>query len=276
MKKLIDFARSYKSTNPSHNKAIAYLEQWLTKWRPAYLVTFARLYRNSPTDNGSGLTLKNAFTYFAEKAYQHAGFAGLDSILINYNSGAVLEAFAKQWNETRPVDHFFKYFQQMDSAYIDYRTSSCNVSACAMLENASGASRIKNDDDLLKCFIAEGVSTTNHDAMTRILQAKFGFASRFTYKSGFAELDKELETNGGAVLGILHHGTAYAPYGGGHMIFVREKQGNSYVCGDPYGNLLDGYTSAVENGNGVLYPKSELAGRWTVEGDGSGWARYAA
>lgn len=272
--KLEQLQRSYTST-ANQQKACKYLQQWMGKWRPKEWLAFIRLYRNDSTNSMAGFSFANAMQYFASKAYQKQAFAYLEQTLQGFDNGAVLKAFEEQYAEkVKGIDHF-KYFQQMDSAYVDYRTSSCNVSACSMLENSDGKGNIKNDDDLLACFIAEGTATTNHDAMTRILLNKFDFASRFIYNGTFAELDAKLAEGKGAVLGILHHGTAYAPYGNGHMIYVHEKQGDSYIVGDPYGNLLDGYTSAVENGNKAKYPKNELAGRWTVEGDGSGWVRYA-
>jgi len=44
------------------------------------------------------------------------------------------------------------------------------------------------------------------------------------------------------------------------------------VVNDPYGSLNDGYTSAVTNGKGAVYKRSDLSRRWCPAGN-DGWGR---
>jgi hypothetical protein len=130
----------------------------------------------------------------------------------------------------------------------------------------------KGDDAYLKKVLALG-NSTDHGVQTKVLQS-YGLSSVFRYNLNFSDLDAELAAGRPSVLGILHRGPESRPTGSGHMITCIGKTPNGdYVCRDPYGSLLDGYSGPVSNGRQVVYSKKMLEKRWTVDGPGSGWGR---
>jgi hypothetical protein len=74
-------------------------------------------------------------------------------------------------------------------------------------------------------------------------------------------------------VGILHHGPAGAPSGGGHWLTVVGYNGNGFICNDPWGeiNHANG-TYTKTNGKQVLYSYKLFDSRWTVAGSSDGWA----
>lgn len=162
------------------------------------------------------------------------------------------------------------FFKQIDNKEQAERT--CNTSSCAMVAKYLGA-KISGDDEYFQYVIHHG-DTTDHSAQTRALQ-QIGIQSTWNTTLDFEDLDKSLAANLPIVIGILHRGSDDAPTGGGHMIVVigRTADGD-YICNDPYGSMLNGYTSPdAEDGNAVIYPRHVLVRRWTCEGPKSGWGR---
>lgn len=165
------------------------------------------------------------------------------------------------------------WFPQTDNFVLP--DSTCNSSACAMcLEflkpgNLKGA---QGDDAYLEKVLALG-NSTDHSVQTKVLQS-YGLSSVFSYNLNFSDLDAELAAGRPIVLGILHRGPESSPTGSGHMICcIGKNDKGDYVCRDPYGSLLDGYSGPVSNGRQVVYSKKMLEKRWTVDGPGSGWGR---
>ena len=153
--------------------------------------------------------------------------------------------------------------------------STCNSSSCAMaLEflKSGSLNGPKGDDAYLRKVLALGQST-DHNVQTKVLQS-YGVYSTWSQTLSFADLDRELGLGKPVVIGILHRGTLSRPTGG-HIIVIigKSADGDSYVVNDPFGDLMDGYTSSVTNGKGARYPKYVLEKRWTVEGPNSGWGR---
>ena len=81
-------------------------------------------------------------------------------------------------------------------------------------------------------------------------------------------------------VGILHHGPASAPSGGGHWIIVigyrddtKAPGGGYFIVHDPWGTI-DHRTGKYTNtqGNLVDYSYSLFDSRWTVTGSSDGWA----
>jgi hypothetical protein len=133
----------------------------------------------------------------------------------------------------------------------------------------------KGDDKYVEQVFKRGDST---DAAVQVQTLKhFGVASRFVTNGTFAILDSQLSQGIPVPVGILHHGPASAPSGGGHWICVIGKDGDSYVVNDPWGEINNAAgTYPSTNGNRVKYSKNLLKARWTVEGDGSGWGIIAS
>ena len=166
------------------------------------------------------------------------------------------------------------WFPQTDNYALP--DSTCNSSACAMclefLKPGSLPAGPKGDDAYLKKVLALG-NSTDHGVQTKVLQS-YGLSSVFRYNLNFSDLDAELAAGRPVVMGILHRGPESRPTGSGHMIACIGKTPNGdYVCRDPYGSLLDGYSGPVSNGRQVVYSKKMLEKRWTVDGTGSGWGR---
>lgn len=166
------------------------------------------------------------------------------------------------------------YYPQTDNYRDANRT--CNSSSCAMcLEYFNPGTLVgaKGDDAYVQKVFAVG-DTTDHSVQTKVL-ASYGVKSEFRYNLSFADLDRELSAGRPVVIGILHRGTLSAPTGG-HMLCVIGKSpgGRSYICNDPYGDLMSGYTTPVNKGKGAVYPVEVLKYRWLEKGkDKTGWGR---
>jgi hypothetical protein len=172
------------------------------------------------------------------------------------------------------------YYSQRDN----YRDSSrtCFSSSCAMLCKFLKPNSIKGDDDYIREVFKRGDTT---DASIQVQTLKFfGVNARFATNLTFSSLDSLLERGIPVPVGILHHGPSSSPSGGGHWIIVIGKVDDAkapggcwYVVNDPWGNL-DNATGVYASTNGakLKYSKKMLSQRWTVEGDGSGWAIVAS
>ena len=151
---------------------------------------------------------------------------------------------------------------------------TCNSSSCAMcLEFLKPGTLPGGDDQYLKRLIDGGYGdTTDHAAHTRLL-LDYGLKSEFSYAMSMDEVEAELRVGNPVVAGILHRGTEAYPTGG-HMIVVKglTKTGD-WVVNDPYGNIYDGYSGAVDAGMNAIYKKSSMQARWLPDGPNSGWGR---
>jgi hypothetical protein len=128
----------------------------------------------------------------------------------------------------------------------------------------------KGDDAYIRKVFAIG-DTTDHAVQTKVLSS-YGITSRFSYNLSFDDLDSELASGKPVIIGILHRGSLSAPTGGHMLVVIGKTSSGDYVVNDPYGSLNDGYTSAVTNGKGAVYKRSELSRRWVPKGN-DGWGR---
>lgn len=165
------------------------------------------------------------------------------------------------------------YFSQRDNYRDSYRT--CFSSSCAMLCKTLKPNSIANDDDYIREVFKIGDTT---DASVQIQTLRhFGVSARFATNMTFATLDSLLSQGVPVPVGILHHGPAGAPSGGGHWICVIGKEGENYIVHDPWGEIDHASgTYPSTNGKNLKYSKNLLKARWTVEGDGSGWGIIAS
>jgi len=227
------------------------------------------------------IDLNNFFTHFDSKNPKHV--AAVDQLekdlLLKANDLMQDEA---NWvrifrtKEEAPKSNILAvpYYPQTDNYTQPDRT--CNSSACAMcLEFLKPGTLIgaKGDDAYLKKVIAIGDST-DHAVQTRVLES-YGVKSNFSYNLSFSDIDKSLSDGKPVVIGILHRGPLSAPTGG-HMLVVigKSPDGKSYICNDPYGDLMSGYTTPVNKGTGAIYPVEVLKYRWLDKGkDKTGWGR---
>lgn len=171
------------------------------------------------------------------------------------------------------------YFSQRDN----YRDASrtCFSSSCAMLLEFLKPGTLPGptgDDAYLKKVFSIG-DTTDSAVQVKAL-ASYGVKVSFTTTYTFAKLDSQLAAGKPVPIGILHHGPSSAPSGGGHWIIVIGKVldqsapgGCWYVVNDPWGQIDNATgTYSSTNGKGLKYSRDLLKARWTVEGDGSGYA----
>ena len=133
----------------------------------------------------------------------------------------------------------------------------------------------KGDDKYVEQVFKRGDST---DASVQIQTLKhFGVAARFATNATFNLLDSQLSQGIPVPIGILHHGPASAPSGGGHWLCVIGKDGSDYIVNDPWGEIDNASgTYPSTDGKRKKYSKALLKARWTVEGDGSGWCIAAS
>ena len=164
------------------------------------------------------------------------------------------------------------FFPQTDN-YSD-PDGTCNSSACAMCLEFLKPGTLKGpkgDDEYLRKVLALGKST-DHSVQTRVLQS-YGVKSEFRYDLSFDDLERQLRLGWPVILGILHRGSLSKPNGGHIIVAIGLTEKGDIISNDPYGNLLNGYTSSVNDGKGVVYPRSIIQKRWLVDGPNSGWGR---
>jgi len=163
------------------------------------------------------------------------------------------------------------YFSQRDN----YRDASrtCFSSSCAMLTEFLKPGTLpgaKGDDKYVEQVFNRGDST---DAGVQVQTLKhFGISASFKTNGSLGTLDALLGQGIPVPIGILHHGPASAPSGGGHWLIVIGKDGSDYIVNDPWGEI-DNASGTYPNtdGNHKKYSEKLIAARWTVEGPGSGW-----
>jgi GH24 family phage-related lysozyme (muramidase) len=165
------------------------------------------------------------------------------------------------------------YYSQRDNIPsgndMPYRT--CFSSSCAMLAVTLKPGCITGDDDYIKKRQPRGDST---DSMAQVKTLKsLGINARFATNCNNDTIKKQIDKGIPVPVGILHHGPAGAPSGGGHWLTVVGYNGNGFICNDPWGeiNHANG-TYTKTNGKQVLYSYKLFDSRWTVAGSSDGWA----
>jgi hypothetical protein len=163
------------------------------------------------------------------------------------------------------------YFSQRDN----YRDASrtCFSSSCAMLTECLKPGTLpgaKGDDKYVEQVFNRGDST---DASVQVQTLKhFGITASFKTNGSLGTLDALLAQGIPVPIGILHHGPASAPSGGGHWLIVIGKDGEDYIVNDPWGEIDNASgTYPSTDGKQKKYSKNLISARWTVEGPGSGW-----
>jgi hypothetical protein len=164
------------------------------------------------------------------------------------------------------------FFGQLDNGPDGWR--QCQSSAIAMNLAFLKVPGIKDDLDYIRIAKRHGDTTAQaaHIAALREL----GAPGRFVQNSTVAQAKAEIDKGYGLAFGILHHGPATAPTGGGHWIAVCGYNSKGWLVHDPYGNLdlANGRWLAKggATGRGLHYSFKNTNPRWLVEGPGSGWA----
>ncbi|UBF26586.1 DUF4231 domain-containing protein [Kovacikia minuta CCNUW1] len=210
-------------------------------------------------NRGLGAENRNTWFVFAP----HIELIGKNGQVINPTPPPTLQPTPSRNGEIRlPVP----YFSQRDNMEEAFRT--CNTSSCAMVAKFLGA-KISGDDAYFQIVIKYG-DTTDHNAQTQAL-AELGIKSTWHTDLNFDALDQSLAAGLPSVIGILHRGPLDAPTGGHMLVVLGRTASGDYIVNDPFGNLLDDYSST--NGGGIVYPRNVLKHRWTPDGNNSGWGR---
>ncbi|MBW4521673.1 MAG: DUF4231 domain-containing protein [Scytolyngbya sp. HA4215-MV1] len=212
---------------------------------------------------GLGPDKRNTWFLFAP----HAEIEGISGKLMPTSNPAASESQPKSTNQD--IHLKVPYFSQVDNKFEPNRT--CNTSSCAMVAKFLGAN-ISGDDAYYQYVIKYG-DTTDHGVQTQALE-DLGIKSTWNTDLDFSDLDKSLETGLPIVIGIMHRGSLENPTGGHMIVVVGRTPERDYICNDPYGSVLDGYTSDPSNGKGVVYPRNMLRYRWLEHNTPkTGWGR---
>ena len=167
-----------------------------------------------------------------------------------------------------------QYYPQLDST-TRHGSRMCFSSTAAMAVkylNPDALLGSNADDDYLKTVLKYGDTT---QAVPQIRAcANYGIKATFHTNGTRTVLERELDAGYPVACGILHHGPAHAPRGGGHWMLVVGLTDTHVVCHDPYGemdNANGGYPKPGWGGKNVSYTWKNWSKRWMVDGNGSGW-----
>ena len=167
-----------------------------------------------------------------------------------------------------------QYYPQLDSN-TGHGSRMCFSSSVAMAVKflkPDSLLGVNADDDYLRTVLRYG-DTTQSVAHLRAC-SNYGIKATFLTNGTRTTLEKELDAGYPVACGILHHGPAHAPTGGGHWMLVIGLTDTHVVCHDPYGamdNANGSYPMPGKGGKGVSYAWKNWSKRWMVEGNGSGW-----
>jgi hypothetical protein len=165
----------------------------------------------------------------------------------------------------------FPFFPQQDNGPEGWR--QCQTSSIAMCLAYLKVPGIRDDTDYLKVVERYG-DTTSQEAHRQAL-AQLGVRARFRQNLTAGDVMAEIKAGLPVAIGILHHGPASAPTGGGHYIAVYGFTADSWIVNDPYGelNLANGgwASQATTAGKGQEYSFRNLNPRFLPEGPASGW-----
>lgn len=150
-------------------------------------------------------------------------------------------------------------------------TRTCFSSSCAMLASYVKLGCIKGDDDYISKRRKFGDST-NPVAQIACLNS-LGIKARYVQNFNNADLIKQIDRGKPVPVGILHHGPASAPTGGGHWLIVIGYDENGFIVHDPWGEIDNASgTYPSTNGKSQCYSYKLFDTRWTVHGASDGWA----
>lgn len=230
--------------------------------------------------NPAPITLEQLFRFNRGKPHQLAAISELEDDLKANGYAAAMRrdrpwfaAWSQGGKEPDPATPLpVPYFPQGDNGPQGFR--QCQTSAIAMALAFLGVAGIKDDLDYLKVVQLFG-DTTSAAAHGQAL-ARLRAPGRFRQDVTVSQVEAEIRGGRPVALGVLHHGPASAPRGGGHWILAIGFDADSWIVHDPYGEL-DLVNGGWERTGGTAgrsqrYSRRNLNPRVWVEGATSGWA----
>ena len=168
-----------------------------------------------------------------------------------------------------------RYFSQRDN----YRDASrtCFSSSCAMLTEflKPGTLPGERGDDIYVQRVFEFGDTTDAYVQIKALSS-FGVNSKFIQNGSLDTIREQIDRGVPVPVGILHHGPASAPTGGGHWICVIGYDKNGFIVHDPWGEIQHSTGQYIsEDGKALHYSNNLMNARWCVANPNDGWAIIA-
>jgi hypothetical protein len=190
----------------------------------------------------------------------------LAEFAVMFRAGPVPPA-SRPTNPLSPVP----YFSQLDNGPQGWR--QCQTSSIAMALAYLKTPGIVDDMDYLRVVQQFG-DTTVQASHAQALK-RLNVRARFRQDMSPDMIMGEIRAGYPVAAGILHHGPATAPRGGGHYVLVHGFTANSWIVHDPYGELdlvAGGWVrQGGLHGMGLAYSFQNFNRRWAPEGPGSGW-----
>ena len=168
-----------------------------------------------------------------------------------------------------------RYFSQRDN----YRDASrtCFSSSCAMLTEflKPGTLPGERGDDIYVQRVFEFGDTTDAYVQIKALNS-FAINSKFIQNGSLDTIREQIDRGVPVPVGILHHGPASAPTGGGHWICVIGYDKNGFIVHDPWGEIDHASGQYIsEEGKALHYSNNLMNSRWCVANPNDGWAIIA-
>ena len=168
-----------------------------------------------------------------------------------------------------------RYFSQRDN----YRDASrtCFSSSCAMLLETLKPGTLpgeKGDDKYIQRVFEYGDTTDAYTQLKALIS--FEVQAKFVQNASVETVKEQIDKGVPVPIGILHHGPASAPSGGGHWICVVGYDSKGFIVHDPWGEIDHASGSYVStDGDRLSYSYSLIGSRWTVANPNDGWAIIA-
>ena len=168
-----------------------------------------------------------------------------------------------------------RYFSQRDN----YRDASrtCFSSSCAMMLEylKPGTCPGERGDDIYVQRVFEYGDTTDAYVQVKTL-ASFGITSKFVQNGSLDTIREQIDKGIPCPIGILHHGPASAPSGGGHWICVIGYDKTGFIVHDPWGEIDHASGNYIStDGKALHYSNNLIGSRWTVANPNDGWCIIA-
>ena len=218
------------------------------------------------------ISLVNFFTYYKGTAEQKEGVQLLQQAMPNEllkNAAAWVVKFREKPSGQNPLP--VEYFWQRDN-YDGYGDRECQTSSMAMALKFLGVKGIGSDDDYLRVVNRYGDTTEQATHMKAL--GSLGVKSRFATSLHKEDVMRQIDEGKPIPCGILHHGIADHPTGGGHYICVIGYDSAGVIVNDPFGELDMSagrwLATGPQDGKGVHYSWENFLKRWDI-GGGWGW-----